>query len=135
MQYLLNIIEINKIEKLDFRDQPVLEEENCTLWDIFNTLLQIDNLFGERRTLYKIKIEINIPLIRNIGNILKNSGRRFILFDLVHDIPNLLEDKLPLITALMIPSIRKFTMLASGLTLSINIISDFKELYKGLLDN
>jgi len=93
-KFLLNILEIEKIEKLDFRDQPVLEEDHCILWDIFNTLLQIDKVFGERSALYKIKIEIKIPLIRNIGNLIKNSGRSYILFDLVHDIPNLLEDKI-----------------------------------------
>ena len=30
----LHLVEIEKVEKLDFRDEPVLEEENCIIWDI-----------------------------------------------------------------------------------------------------
>jgi hypothetical protein len=54
----LHLIEIEKIEKLDFRDQPVLEEENCIVWDINNCVFQFDDVFGKREQLYRVKFEI-----------------------------------------------------------------------------
>ena len=92
-KYLLKLIEIEKIENLDFRDQPILEKENCITWDIFNSLLQIKNVFGKRKEIYKIKFEIEIQDIKKIQTELKISGRNFFLFDIVHDIPNMMENK------------------------------------------
>jgi len=91
-KYSLKLNEIEKIEKLDFRDQPVLEEENCMIWDIFNSLLHIKNIFGQRKELYKIRFEIEIQIIKKIQTELMNSGRSFFLFDIVHDIPNMMEN-------------------------------------------
>ena len=87
----LHLVEIEKIEKLDFRDQPVLEEENCIVWDINNCVFQFDDVFGKREHLYRVKLEIR-ELI-TIEKLLKNSSRDFLLFDIVHDIPNLIENK------------------------------------------
>ncbi|MHA1461096.1 MAG: metallophosphoesterase, partial [Promethearchaeota archaeon] len=87
----LHLVEIEKIEKLDFRDQPVLEEENCIVWDINNSVFQFKDVFGKREHLYSVKFEIR-ELI-TIEKLLKNSNRDFLLFDIVHDIPNLSENK------------------------------------------
>ena len=57
-KYPIQIQEINKIKNLDFREHGVLKEEHCIVWDIFNTMLQIDNLFGERKELYEIKFQV-----------------------------------------------------------------------------
>jgi len=88
----LHLIEIEKVEKLDFRDQPVLEEENCIVWDINNCVFQFDDVFGKREQLYRVKFEIR-ELIA-IEKLLKDSNRDFLLFDIVHDIPNLSENKI-----------------------------------------
>lgn len=87
----LHLVEIEKVEKLDFRDEPVLEEENCIIWDIFNCVFKHDDVFGKREDLYRIKLEVrNLPKIEQL---LKDSDRDFLLFDIVHDIPNLSENK------------------------------------------
>jgi len=88
----LHLVQIEKIEKLDFRDQPVLEEENCIVWDSNNSVFQFDDVFGERKELYKINLEIRDIL--SIEKILKSVNRDFLLFDIVHDIPNLTENKI-----------------------------------------
>ncbi|MFX0075605.1 MAG: metallophosphoesterase family protein [Candidatus Hermodarchaeota archaeon] len=87
----LHLIEIEKIEKLDFRDQLVLEEENCIVWDINNCVFQFNDVFGKREHLYRIKLEIRDLL--KIEKLLTNSNRDFLLFDIVHDIPNFSENK------------------------------------------
>ena len=91
-KYPLQILKIEKIKKLDFRDQGVLKEENCIIWDIYNSLLQIDEIFGKRRELYKIKFQIK--KIKSINRLLKETGRNFLLFDIVHDLPNRIVDKI-----------------------------------------
>ncbi|MHA1488250.1 MAG: metallophosphoesterase family protein [Promethearchaeota archaeon] len=91
-KYPLQILEIEKIKKLDFRDQGVLEEENCIIWDIYNSLLKIDEIFGKRRELYKIKFKIK--KIKSINRLLKETGRNLLLFDIVHDLPNRFVDKI-----------------------------------------
>ena len=87
----LHLVEIEKIEELDFRDQPVLEEENCIVWDINNCVFQFNDVFGKREHLYRVKLEIRELL--TIEKLLKDSNRDFLLFDIVHDIPNLSENK------------------------------------------
>ena len=89
--YPLQVQEISKINKLDFRDQAILKEEDCIIWDIFDTLLQIDNIFGKRSDLYKIKIQIKE--INKIFQILEENNQSFLLFDIVHDVPNRIENK------------------------------------------
>ncbi len=88
----LHLVEIEKIEKLDFRDQPVLEEENCIVWDINNCVFQFNDVFGKRKHLYRVKLEIRDIL--TIEKLLKNSNRDLLLFDIVHDVPNLSENKI-----------------------------------------
>ena len=89
--YPLQIMQINKIKKVDFREQGILNEEDCIIWDIFNTLLQIDNIFGKRSDLYKLRIQIKE--INKIFQILEENNRSFLLFDIVHDLPNRIENK------------------------------------------
>ncbi|MFX1287483.1 MAG: metallophosphoesterase, partial [Promethearchaeota archaeon] len=87
----LHLTEIEKLEKLDFRDQAVLEEENCIVWDINNCVFQFSDVFGKREHLYRVNLEIRDFL--TVKKLLKNSNRDFLLFDIVHDIPNLSENK------------------------------------------
>ncbi len=87
----LHLVQIEKIKKLDFRDQQVLEEENCIVWDINNSVFQFDDVFGKRKELYRINLEIRDIL--TIEKILKEISRDFLLFDIVHDVPNLTENK------------------------------------------
>ncbi len=89
--YPLQVLEINKIKKVDFREQGIINEEDCIIWDIFNTLLQIDNIFGKRSVLYKIQIQIKEK--NKIFQILEESNRSLLLFDIVHDVPNRIENK------------------------------------------
>ena len=91
-RYPLYIFEIERIKKLDFRDQAVLEEENCIMWDVFNSLLQIDNIFGKRKNLYKVIFQIK--QIKAIDRLFKESNRSSLLFDIVHDLPNRIENKI-----------------------------------------
>ncbi len=91
-RYPLQILEVKKIEKFDFKDQGVLEEENCIVWDIFKTLLPIDNIFGRRKILYKIKFQIK--KLKKINDLLIETSRNFLLFDIVHDFPNRMVDKI-----------------------------------------
>ena len=87
-KYHLNIAEIKRIERLDLklRDQAVLEEENCIVWDLFKNLRQVDNIFGKRKNLYIVRIEVKN--IKAIEKILNNSNRASLLFDIIHDVPN-----------------------------------------------
>ncbi|MHA2289007.1 MAG: metallophosphoesterase, partial [Promethearchaeota archaeon] len=87
----LHLVEIEKIEKLDFRDQNILEEENCIVWDINNCVFQFKDVFGRRDQLYRVKLEIRDIL--TVEKLLKNSNRELLLFDIVHDVPNLSENK------------------------------------------
>ena len=91
--YPIKLAEISKIENLDFRDQPILEEQNCIIWDIFNCVLQLDNVFGKRKELYHVKFELEISIVKKIEQLLKEIKRNFLLFDIVHDIPNRTDNK------------------------------------------
>ncbi|MFX1259109.1 MAG: metallophosphoesterase, partial [Promethearchaeota archaeon] len=91
-KYPIQVVGIKRIKKLDFRDQGVLNDENCIIWDIFNSLMQVDNIFGERKNLYKIKIQIKN--IKAIKRLIKEFKRNFILFDIIHDLPNRIENKI-----------------------------------------
>jgi len=91
-RYPLQISEIEKIEELDFdEDQVIRKEENCIALDIFNNLLQIDNIFGERKDLYRVKFQIK--QIKEIQTIFKEFKSSSLLFDIVHDLPNRIENK------------------------------------------
>ena len=91
-KYPIQIQEIKKIKNLDFRERSVLKEEHCIVWDIFNTLLQIDGLFGDRKELYNIKFQVkNIIKIHKLLTETKSSS---LIFDIVHEIPNLIENKI-----------------------------------------
>ncbi len=87
----LKIVEIKKIEKPDLI-KKILNEENCMVWDLINSISKIENLFGERTTFYKIKIQIKE--IGKISEILDKSEKTFLLCDIIHDIPNRIENKI-----------------------------------------
>lgn len=91
-KYPLQMVEVDKVLKLDWEDESELDEDNCIIWDIFNTLLQIEDIFGDRKELYKIKFKIKS--IKKIEKILKEKKSSFILFDIIHDVPNRTEDKI-----------------------------------------
>ena len=87
-KYPIKPIEISKVEKLDFEEQGMLREENCIAHDFYKTLLDIDEIFGKRKALYEIIFEISVPVINAIAHLLNQSIRDFIIFDIIHEIPN-----------------------------------------------
>jgi len=91
-RYPLQILEINRLNLIEDWDNTILTDENCFCLDTFQTALKIDNLFGERKNLFKIKIKIKE--LKVITTLLKESERDFLLFDIVHDVPNKIEDKI-----------------------------------------
>ncbi|MGV9172661.1 MAG: metallophosphoesterase family protein [Promethearchaeia archaeon] len=91
-RYPLHIKEIVEIKKLDFRDQPVLSKENCIIWDMYNTMLQIEDVFGNRTKLYKLSLKVK--KVKQIQQLFKQTGQNLLLCDIVHDIPNRIEDKI-----------------------------------------
>ena len=93
-KYPLRAIEIKQIDKIDLEDQPLLTEENCIAMDIYKTALNVKGIFGKRDALFEIMYEIPIPIINNIIQILNKSNKKVILFDIVHDIPNMSESKI-----------------------------------------
>ncbi|MHA1105454.1 MAG: metallophosphoesterase family protein [Promethearchaeota archaeon] len=93
-KYPLKAIEIKKIDKIDLEEQPLLTEENCVSMDIYKTVLNLKGIYGKRDALFEIIYEISYPIINNIIQILNKSERKVILFDIVHDIPNMSESKI-----------------------------------------
>ncbi len=88
----LQPIQIEELEAFDFNDKNILEEENCIYWDIYNSLLEVEDVFGKRTELHKITFKIQN--VNQIEQLIENSGREFILFDIVHDIPNMMKSKI-----------------------------------------
>jgi predicted phosphodiesterase len=87
-KYPIKPIEISKVEKLDFEKHAMLREENCIAHDFYKVLLGIDEIFGKRTALYEIIFEISVPVINAIAHLLNQSNRDFIIFDIIHEIPN-----------------------------------------------
>jgi len=87
----IEISEINEVPESDFRDLPVLERDECIAWDIYNNLLEIENIFGKREVLFEAVFEIRE--IRKIERLFEDDSKDFILFDIVHDLPNRTENK------------------------------------------
>ncbi|GAJ20687.1 unnamed protein product, partial [marine sediment metagenome] len=67
------------------------KELNCVVWDINNCVFQFDDVFGKRSELYRVRFQIQD--IKIIENLLKTSKRECLLFDIVHDVPNMSENK------------------------------------------
>lgn len=88
----LEPIEIKKFQEFDFNDKKLLEEENGIIWDIYNSLLEVDEVFGNRRELHKITFKIQD--IHQIEELMQDLNRDFILFDIFHDIPNMMENNI-----------------------------------------
>ncbi|MFX1315279.1 MAG: metallophosphoesterase family protein [Promethearchaeota archaeon] len=84
-RYPLKLIEITKLNK-NVNENDLLKEENCILFDLKNTILKEEEILGERRDLFKIVFEI--VEIKKIEAMFKESERNFLLFDLIHRIPN-----------------------------------------------
>ena len=92
-RYPLQISEIEKIEEMDFdEEQDILKEETCVEMDLYENVLQIDNIFGERKNLYRVKFQIK--QIKEIDTIFKDFKRSSVLCDIVHDLPNRIENKI-----------------------------------------
>ncbi|MFO8017947.1 MAG: metallophosphoesterase [Promethearchaeia archaeon] len=91
-RYPLHVKKISKIKKLDFRDQPVLSKENCIIWDMYNKMLQIDDVFGDRTKLYKVSIKVK--KIKHIQQLFKQTNQDLLLCDIIHDIPNRIDAKI-----------------------------------------
>ncbi len=88
----LQILEILHLEQTNLKKTTPLDEKNCIISDIKQNLLDLENVFGERNSLFEIKFQIQSP--NKIEDLIKNSEREFILFDIVHDIPNQMENKI-----------------------------------------
>ncbi|MHA1670646.1 MAG: metallophosphoesterase family protein [Promethearchaeota archaeon] len=93
-KYPLRAIEIKKIDKIDLKEQSLLTEENCVAMDIYKTALKIKGIYGKRNALFEVIYEISRPIINNIIQILNKSNRKIILFDIIHDIPNMNKSKI-----------------------------------------
>jgi len=91
-KYLLQILKLEEMKRIDLGKQEFLDEDNYIVWDIFDSLSRIDNLFGERKDIYKINFQIKN--IKSLERLLKETGMDFLLFDIVHDIPNRVIDKI-----------------------------------------
>ncbi len=93
-KYPIRALEIKKIDKIDLENQPLLTEDHCIAMDMYKTALDIKGIFGKRDALFEIKFEIPNPIINNIIQILNKLNRKVILFDIVHDIPNMSKSKI-----------------------------------------
>ena len=87
-KYVIKPITIIEIRDFDFQDQTMINERNCIAYDFYTTLLDIEEIFGKRDALYEIVFEISIPVINAISRLLDQTGKNFLLFDIVHEIPN-----------------------------------------------
>jgi predicted MPP superfamily phosphohydrolase len=87
----LQVIEIEHLKKLNQKNGLILEEKNCIISDIHENLLKLEDTFGKRNFLYEIKVQIQYP--SKVEDLIKNYGNEFILFDIVHDVPNQMENK------------------------------------------
>jgi predicted MPP superfamily phosphohydrolase len=88
----LQPIKIKKLEDFDFNDIKLLKQENGIIWDIYNSLLEVDNIFGKRKELHMITFKIQN--VYQIEELMRDLDRNFILFDIIHDIPNMMEFKI-----------------------------------------
>jgi len=87
-KYAIKPITIDAIKKFDFQDHTTLNERNCIAYDFYTNLLDIEEIFGKRDALYEIVFEISLPVINAISNLLKQTGKNLLLFDVIHEIPN-----------------------------------------------
>ncbi|MHA1147808.1 MAG: metallophosphoesterase [Promethearchaeota archaeon] len=88
----LQISEIIKINPHEFDVQELISEEKCILWDMYNNLLKIEKIFGKREDIFKITFQIKE--IHKIQTLLQDKNRSFLLFDIIHEIPNQIENKI-----------------------------------------
>ena len=91
-RYLLQILEIEEIKRVDLREQGFLSEDNCIAWDVYDSLSRVGNIFGDKKKIYKILFQIKN--IKSLERLLKETGRQFLLFDIIHDVPNRIIDKI-----------------------------------------
>jgi len=91
-RYPLQILEIEEIKRVDLREEGILSEDHVAAWDIYNLLSRVDNIFGDKEKIYKMVFQIKN--VKSLERLLKEMGREFLLFDIVHDIPNKIIDKI-----------------------------------------
>ena len=91
-KYLLQLLEIEEIKETNFNDMSTLSEESCIIKDLYDSISKVDNLYGKRKKIFKIRFQIKN--IKRIERLLKETKRNFLLFDIVHDIPNRSVDKI-----------------------------------------
>lgn len=90
--YEIKPIELKKIDTINLESELELDERNCVIWDIFKGCLQIDEIFGKRTEIHRLIFEIkDIGLIEDL---LKTTNKNVLLFDIVHKIPNIREEKI-----------------------------------------
>ena len=91
-KFILKPVEIRKLKKLREKEYLYFSDEECFIFDLYNSSLKIENIFGKRTTLYEITFEIE-NIIKILKLLLKNE-RDFYLFDIIHDLPNRFENKI-----------------------------------------
>jgi len=84
-RYPLKLIEITKLNK-NITENNLLNEENCIIFDLQNTILKEEEILGERNGLFKMVFEISD--IKRIEAVFKESERNLLLFDIIHRVPN-----------------------------------------------
>lgn len=91
-RYPIYLTSIEKIVKRDFEQINSMSEEDCIALDIYERALDVKDLFGYRKQLYKVNFQIKE--IKSLEKLINKEKSRFILFDLVHDLPNYMDDKM-----------------------------------------
>ncbi|MFX0043672.1 MAG: hypothetical protein ACFE8L_12240, partial [Candidatus Hodarchaeota archaeon] len=90
-RYPIKLIEITKLKK-NITENNLLNEENCIIFDLQYTLIKEEEILGKRDELCKLVFEIND--IKNIEALFNESDRNLLLFDIIHRIPNISEEKI-----------------------------------------
>ncbi|MFX1396350.1 MAG: metallophosphoesterase family protein [Promethearchaeota archaeon] len=90
-KYLLQVVEIEKLNKIELRNPAVLNKDNCIAWDVYKSLSRSKNPFGKRNTLYKIVFKVKGK--HDLSELFSATDRNCLLCDLIYDVPNLSVDK------------------------------------------
>jgi predicted MPP superfamily phosphohydrolase len=91
-RYPIQIVEIEVAKDMDFEEHGVISEVNYATWDMYESISRVGNIFGDRTRIHKVLFQIKN--IKSIERLLGETGRKFLLFDIVHDVPNKIVDKI-----------------------------------------
>ncbi len=91
-RYPLQLIEINKINHKDINIDDLTTKANCIIRDFSSYLLKIKRIYGKRKDLYRITLEIKNYII--LEKLLFESRRSCLLCDIVHELPNTILDNI-----------------------------------------